>query len=93
MQLIYKWFGLGLNQYLGNKYTGDTLDKEFKINGYQLLLNVGDPLSITLGRNFYTNGIARRIESGTDNQKYLIKSEDIETEDPGLLFNSITLGF
>ena len=91
LQLIYKWFGLGLNQYLGNKYTGDTLDKEFKINGYQLLLNVGDPLSITLGRNFYTNGIARRIESGTDNQKYFIKSEDIETEDPGLLFNSITL--
>ena len=55
------------------------------------LLNVGDPLSLTFGRNFYTNGIARRIESGTDNQKYFIKSEDIETENPGLFFNSITL--
>jgi len=91
LQLIYKWFGLGLNQYSGKKYTGDILDKEFKINGYQFLLNVGDPLSLTFGRNFYTNGIARRIESGTDNQKYFIKSEDIETENPGLFFNSITL--
>ena len=34
LQLIYKWFGLGLNQYSGKKYTGDILDKELFWDGY-----------------------------------------------------------